>query len=261
MRVLVLSGGGAKGCWQAGAIKALMERYDYDAFVGTSVGSVNAAGLAYYSAEEVVRLWKGLKSKDIVKPPSGLRFLWSSGFYDLAPLGRYLDNWIPDMLPPKKNAYAVYMDLRDYALHYRASYHPKDDYIRGILASSSISGFHKPIDKYFVDGGHREQVPVNFAKTKLGATHVTAVLTEPHTQFVKADYEPSFPKIANNFLRGIGAMSKEIMWNDVRDADEIVAPAKDVPIGIMEFNGKKMSPIIDAAYEEVKLKLVEGENR
>ena len=44
MRGLVLEGGGAKGAYEAGAIKALQKKKIYfDGVSGTSIGAINAA--------------------------------------------------------------------------------------------------------------------------------------------------------------------------------------------------------------------------
>jgi len=49
MKALVLSGGGSKGAFEVGVIKALYEQgYTYDIFAGTSVGALNSAILAQH---------------------------------------------------------------------------------------------------------------------------------------------------------------------------------------------------------------------
>ncbi|MBP3941474.1 MAG: patatin-like phospholipase family protein, partial [Christensenellaceae bacterium] len=46
-KAVVLSGGGARGAYQAGAWKALRELdYQFDIVTGTSVGALNAAMMA-----------------------------------------------------------------------------------------------------------------------------------------------------------------------------------------------------------------------
>ncbi len=61
---LVLSGGGAKGAFEVGAVRCLTELgYEFDMFVGTSVGALNAAKLAESEAQSLVELeslWLGL---------------------------------------------------------------------------------------------------------------------------------------------------------------------------------------------------------
>ena len=49
----VLGGGGARGAMQVGALRALFEAgYKPDLLVGTSIGAVNAAGLAFWGTNQ-----------------------------------------------------------------------------------------------------------------------------------------------------------------------------------------------------------------
>lgn len=59
---LALQGGGAKGAFQAGAIKALMEEgYKFDGVVGTSIGALNGALIAQGDFEKTYELWYNLE--------------------------------------------------------------------------------------------------------------------------------------------------------------------------------------------------------
>lgn len=64
---LVLEGGGAKGSYHAGAIKALFERnYDFDGVMGTSIGAVNGALIAQGDTEKCIELWETVRPSDFV---------------------------------------------------------------------------------------------------------------------------------------------------------------------------------------------------
>lgn len=70
---LVLGGGGAKGAFQIGALKALNEfGIEFEAASGASVGALNAALVAMGDAGRAEELWKGLTIEDIVVVPDGL---------------------------------------------------------------------------------------------------------------------------------------------------------------------------------------------
>ena len=66
MRGLALEGGGAKGAYQAGAIKALNQRkIFFDGVAGTSIGAINAALYACGNFEGLYHLWPEMDSKYI----------------------------------------------------------------------------------------------------------------------------------------------------------------------------------------------------
>ena len=65
MRGLVLEGGGLKGSYQIGAFYALKRcGIKFDGFVGTSIGSFNAALLACGKEKELLELWRNLDLSD-----------------------------------------------------------------------------------------------------------------------------------------------------------------------------------------------------
>ncbi len=63
---LVLEGGGAKGAYQVGVVKALFEaEYEFDVMVGTSIGAINSAYLAQGEFKKLYKLWKTLSFSDL----------------------------------------------------------------------------------------------------------------------------------------------------------------------------------------------------
>ncbi len=68
MKALVLTGGGARGAYEAGVIKGLAESQDFDLVCGTSIGAINAA---FYAQDELSRLeaiWSSIASKNVIEP-------------------------------------------------------------------------------------------------------------------------------------------------------------------------------------------------
>ena len=123
---LVLSGGGARGAYQAGVLKALIEisssigiRQPFPVISGVSAGAINAAHLAAHAqnlelgAEKLAKLWTNLTAERVFRTDaisagkSGFRFLADAtlgafykkklarSFLDTAPLQRLLNEEIP----------------------------------------------------------------------------------------------------------------------------------------------------------------------
>lgn len=64
---LVLEGGGAKGAYQVGAIKALQKRgLEIDCIIGTSIGAINAAFIAQRDIDKLEKLWQTLSFQDLM---------------------------------------------------------------------------------------------------------------------------------------------------------------------------------------------------
>ena len=58
---LALEGGGAKGAYHMGAIKALLEcGYEFGGITGTSIGALNAAVIVQGDFEKGYKLWENL---------------------------------------------------------------------------------------------------------------------------------------------------------------------------------------------------------
>ena len=123
---LVLSGGGARGAYQAGVLKGIAEicreagiKQPFPIITGVSAGAINASYLAAccedfsQAADNMVRLWKSLRTDQVFKTDamsagrSGLKFLTDAtlgAFYrkkfarsllDTSPLRKLLDETIP----------------------------------------------------------------------------------------------------------------------------------------------------------------------
>ena len=66
MRGLALEGGGARGAYHIGVVKALYEKgYEFDGFVGTSIGAINAAILAQGDFQKALELWTDISMEKV----------------------------------------------------------------------------------------------------------------------------------------------------------------------------------------------------
>ncbi len=93
-RALVLTGGGARGAYQAGVLKYIAEKIPeahFETLVGSSSGAINVAGIASYggilkdAGPKVADLWVHLKMNEVFRTDflslAGIGFRW---LYDLS---------------------------------------------------------------------------------------------------------------------------------------------------------------------------------
>lgn len=68
-RALILSGGGARGAYQAGVLRYLEEiQFKPDIICGTSVGAITATAMGCgMNAAEITKLWKSIEAKKVMR--------------------------------------------------------------------------------------------------------------------------------------------------------------------------------------------------
>jgi NTE family protein len=67
MKALILSGGGARGAYEAGAALALLKHERFDIICGTSIGAINGALIAQDEVEQLERLWRSIASSKVIR--------------------------------------------------------------------------------------------------------------------------------------------------------------------------------------------------
>jgi predicted acylesterase/phospholipase RssA len=251
MRVLVLSGGGSHGAWQAGAIKALCSKYSYDAIVGTSVGSVNAVGLSFLGPNEIESLWLGLKGTDRIMKLN-LEWPWkSSGLYSFSPLKEFIADVLRERTPTIP-AYITSLDLASGVLCHDIATADIGATVDLLAGSCAIAGIQSPTNGR-VDGGHRDVSPIRFALNELQASEVHAVYADPVGTHLGAWSQwKTFP-IIGIMLRALACMIDEITSGDIPDNDSrvrVFQPSEPLPYSSLSYEPAKMSVAFSRGYEE-----------
>ena len=203
-RGLALEGGGARGAYHIGVYKALSESgYDFDGYVGTSIGAVNAAMLAQGDFEKALELWMYISPDQIFMAEeqpllqladiiniglnadffSGVRgalsrVIGSRGISTDRML-EFLNSYI---IEEKVRASGKDFGLVTFSLSERKPYElmlgdiPEGKLVDYIMASASFPGFSSAtIDgKKYIDGGLYNNCPVNLLDA-LGYEEIIAV--------------------------------------------------------------------------------------
>jgi NTE family protein len=222
---LVLSAGGMFGAYQAGAWKALAERFRPDFVVGASVGALNGWAIAGgCSAAELCDTWTDRNSADLMhlRVP-GLPW---RGIFDPAPLYRRVDEFYARFRPGLAFATTMVEVPR-----LRQIYCTGDRITPAHLRASCAIPFGYPpvrIDgKYYVDGGLLAAVPL-WAAVEMGATSAVvinalefmpSVLLRAAVGAVRAVAAPkvSFPNLEVRWIRPsepLGKVRDAIFWKE-----------------------------------------------
>lgn len=203
MRGLVLEGGGARGAYHIGVVKAYLENgYSFDGVAGTSIGAINGALIAQGDFEKAYELWskvnlsqlfdideqrvaqlrqRTLNAQTVAYFSGALRNAIKSKGVDTSLIKDLLDDCLDEA---KLRNSPVDYGLVTVSLSERKSYEmfkadiPQGKLTQYIMASSSFPGLKAlTIDgKIFVDGFLHDNLPINMMIDK-GYSDIVAVRT------------------------------------------------------------------------------------
>jgi NTE family protein len=281
-RALCLSGGGARGSYQVGAIKALTESgRQWHSVHGISAGSLNAAWISMFSPDQqktnidgLVDVWQSIKSSDDIykkwskiKPINYLYSMWKGSLHSGAPLRKLLGEFF------KKENIAIPLTVGCVNLHtseYHSISNQDENISEYILASCHLPLVFEPIvinGQKWVDGGIRHQIPILDA-LKTRPDEIDIILASPISirDRLTEEYDlRSAPKIA---LRASEIMSDQIYLQDCYTALRAIKTAPDIKINLfvpsvlliqdsLNFIPEQISKNIELGYNETKKKLID----
>ena len=190
-KALVLAGGGARGSYQVGVWKALMELdWHPQIITGTSVGSLNGAMFALDLYETARDMWTSIRSQDVMELPEETRNLTElhqflrdvvrAGGMDVTPLEeiveRVLDEDALRASPIRFGLVTVEkrgLKPRELPLEEIPKGKVKDYLLASAACFPALRA--KQIDGVqFLDGGYRDNMPTGLAQ-KMGAEELVCV--------------------------------------------------------------------------------------
>ncbi|MBW8380939.1 MAG: patatin-like phospholipase family protein [Youngiibacter sp.] len=164
---LALGGGGARGAYEAGVLKALEEmNIEVGAITGTSIGAINAAGYLSAGISTVEEVWRLMDKDSIIdiNAESLIDSLKNGGFDYEKPfsmLREYLDESSIRNNPIDFGIVTVNLTDRDPVVVFKEDI-PEGKIIEYVLASANhpvLKRFEIDGDKY-MDGGIYDNVPI-----------------------------------------------------------------------------------------------------
>lgn len=249
---LVLSGGGAKGAYQIGALKQIEKELgiEFDVIAGVSVGAINGAFLATDQRDLLYQLWSTIKEEDIQIKKSIPGLVWQYAMhkigigkppfsvYDNHPIKKKLQNFLQHKnLKIPFHAGRVDIDNGVYI-----SKTNSEDLDRQVLASASIPVVWEPVELYgrkWVDGGIRNISPIGDVLS-YNPDNVFIITTESYNVPRRGGDPSDIIDIATNT---IGVLLKEIFNEDLKrylEINEFVQQASDQGVSLYNNSGNKM---------------------
>lgn len=166
---LILSGGGAKGAFQAGAEKYAREvkGYHWDIIAGVSVGALNGAMLAMEKYERLYEIWNTISNDQVYTGGFNIisvikLLLGAKSFYGNEPLKKMLAQELePEKIKADLRIGAVSLITGEYVQFTRDD----PNLVEAILASTVMPVIWTPVDvspeyRSMVDGGVRNITPI-----------------------------------------------------------------------------------------------------
>ena len=282
-KILVLAGGSVKGAFQAGVMKAMMERgYQPDAVYGVSVGSLNAAYFVNQlgmqaltggpisftdASQDLWDFWETriTSPKSLSKPFNifqlGLTALRKKfkGLVDTQPLR----NLLTEVLSIR-NLHASPIDLKigavnimDGTVYYVDA---SEEYFLDYLMASSAVPILMPVVKIngetrrsFLDGALRDVAPIKKAVDD-GASHIVCISCHMESieggHFDSGDLLALVDRVMDIAVNEIlNADIKEVMISNTTIDIQSVRPLQPLTIDIQNFNKMDIRRMLELGYQ------------
>ncbi len=282
-RAIVLAGGGSRGAYQMGVWKALNELgIDYQIVTGASVGALNGAMMVQKDFEKAMEMWEKITTPDIVDidlKPEDVDYQqrhWEAGVWhsfihkameengvDFAPLEKIMRDVVSEQRVRESDVdlgvvTVEYPSLKPVELTKKEI--PEGKLIDYLVASAACFPAFKSKqidDKQYIDGGYRDNLPINLA-IAMGADEVLAinldsvgVLRKPKNESVPVQYLSSSwdlgpflwfePSLTARNIK-LGYLDAMKLYGKMEGGAYTFLPRE------MEYNAERLAPFADEIF-------------
>lgn len=245
---IVLSGGGAKGAFQVGALDALVHTYKVKPkiVVGTSTGAIQALAVAQGDVGRLVEVWSSIKGNgDIYKERAGLAgaIFGAKSLYDTGPLRKLLKKFYD---PAKIAASGIELRLGVVSLQ-AGEFRTIDQSVPGldnwVYASCAMPVFFDPLEtsdkQQWADGGVRDVTPLG-AALELNPSGVLVIRASPRPGSGSGTAKAKrYGGLVSIGLRAVDILQSEVSRNDLQNTQLIndMLAARDQMFTSLEASG------------------------
>ncbi len=255
---LILSGGGAKGAFQAAAEKYAREEkgYSWDIIAGVSVGALNGTMLAMEKYQRLWQVWNSISDDQVY---TGGFNLWSviklafgaKSFYGNKPLWEMLQAELdPKLIKADLRVGSVSLVTGEYVDFSKS----ESELAKAVLASTVMPVIWTPVDissayLSMVDGGVRNITPIGDV-LDTDPDEVVIINCGPQAQNV-LDHEPG--NVVEIGLRTLDIVLNEIFRTDMESFVRINGLVKEAEShGVTLHNPKNGKPLKYFEYKIVE---------
>lgn len=272
-KILILSGGGARGAFQAGVYKQFMkEGWVPDAVGGISVGALNGAMIATNKSEKMMLLWKHITPDQVLKKNNiwrsarrflihkvGIGFLNGDqtqplGYYSNKPLEKLLRKNIGNQFTMDYFSGTVNVNTGAYRPFHARRLMVPWTYIDKIIASTSIPLVFNPVminGSPHVDGGVRHMTPLKHILRDQDPTEIRIITCNKYKGY-RPEANADVVDIIDLSKRTLDILLNEIFMKDLKEFERInrlVNQAHDAGFELRKSNGKPYKKYKALLYE------------
>lgn len=267
-RVLIMSGGGSKGAFQAGVVEQLnRDNWDPDAVAGISVGALNGVMVATGQSDKLIDIWQDLREEQVLKKRridrQAKNYLLHKigvekatlGFFDNSPLKEKLKSSVGKQFTKHYYCGTVNIETGAYKEHVARPMMVPWNYLDAVIASTAIPIIFDPIrldGELHVDGGVRHMNPIGKILQEHNPDEIIFITTR------KFD-EPDPPKKVDDIVdvagQTLNILLEEIFMKDLREfirINELVRQAEEQGAQLKKSNGEPFKVYDAKLYQPQK---------
>jgi len=242
MKVLITSGGGAKGAFSVGALQFLKEEKQlthFDLISGTSTGALIASLAAIGDVDTLIDVYSNTTNRDVVKPVNLIESLTNGNkfIFNTDPLLEQVNNQIDQqtfaaIMQSDTNLCLNTISLQTGKLNIfstkpinaspRYTRHlitTREMMTRAMVASSNQAVFTEPVrigNEDFVDGGNREVIPTRVVVNNIpdDEDHEIYILSNNPDEIITLP-DTELSDLLQILLRAISMFIQEVRENDL----------------------------------------------
>lgn len=268
-RVLIMSGGGAKGAFQAGVIEQLNKKgWEPDAVAGISVGALNGVMVATGQSKKLVKIWQDLREEQVLKrrriDRKAKSYLLHKigiekatlGFFDNSPLKKKLKESVGNQFKMDYYCGTVNIETGAYKEHIGRPMMVPWNLLDAVIASTAIPVVFDPVrldGELHVDGGVRHMNPIGKILQEHNPDEIIFITTRKFNESNKPKKVDDILKVASQTLN---ILLEEIFMKDLREfirINGLVRQANEQGAVLKKSNGEPFKVYKSTLYQPHEL--------